>query len=237
MERVTCREIANVQYWDNYAKWYELWVEHNYYHNKIIEVFRSFVEPDWKVLDIGAGNGVLSLSLSAIGNDVTALEPSKGMRRLLFEETFKRGIDWIKVDKRKWEDVPCHQLGGYDLIIACNTLHLIQIGFEGGLKKIFQARPKNIFVITELGMPEMNVRWQYGDYKMMFTKSYETESSFAYHHMNEVFEHWSFIKGRILYPDEKKEICAKIIFENDHLWIKDTAYVGMYWWWRNGNNK
>jgi len=40
------------------------------------------VEPGWKVLDIGAGNGVLSLPLCAIGCEVTALEPSWGMRSL-----------------------------------------------------------------------------------------------------------------------------------------------------------
>ena len=63
---------ATVDYWDGNAKWHKLWVEHNAYHNKIIQLLTTFVQPGWKVLDIGAGNGVLSLPLCAIGCRVTA---------------------------------------------------------------------------------------------------------------------------------------------------------------------
>lgn len=237
MEKTMCQRIATIQYWDTYARWYKLWMEHNNYHERIIEVLTIMAEPEWKVLDVGAGNGVLSMPLCAIGSDVTALEPSKGMRSLLFEETCRRGIDWIKVDERRWEDVPYNQLNGYDLIMACNSLHLTQTGFTGALKKIFQAGPENVFVVTELGLPEINLRWHYGDYTMIFMKCYESESSFAYHHIDEVFKHRSFIKGRRLYPNEETEIKTKIILKDEHWLIKDTTYVGMFWWWRNGNNK
>lgn len=236
MDQTLCSLAASIEFWDGYAQWYKLWIQHNNYHDKIIAVLSSIVKPGWRVLDIGAGNGVLSLPLCAMGCDVTAIEPSRGMRSLLFEETVKRDIDWIKVDERKWKDVSQHQLDGYDLIMACNTLHLTQAGFTGALKKIFQAKPKNVFVVTELGMPGMNVRWQYGNYTMLFTKSYETESSFAYHHIEEVFEHWTFINGRELYPDEDIEIRSKIVLKDSHLWRKDIACVGMYWW-RDGKNK
>ncbi|MEW6067168.1 MAG: class I SAM-dependent methyltransferase [Nitrospirota bacterium] len=229
-EKTICRRAATVQFWDSYARWYKLWMAHNNYHGRIIEVLTTMVKPGWKVLDIGAGNGVLALPLSAVGCDVTALEPSTGMRSLLYEEAFGRGIDWITVDERRWEDIPCFELKDYDLIMACNSLHLTEMGFAQAIEKTFYAKPKNIFVVTELGSPEIKVKWQYGDYKMVFTKCYETESSFAYHTMDEVFEHWSYKKGRMLYPDEEQDIKSMLTIEDCHLWIKDTAYVGMYWW-------
>jgi 2-polyprenyl-3-methyl-5-hydroxy-6-metoxy-1,4-benzoquinol methylase len=42
-------------------------MEHNNYHERIVEVLSSMVKPDWRILDIGAGNGMLSLPLCAMG--------------------------------------------------------------------------------------------------------------------------------------------------------------------------
>lgn len=230
MKKKICKRAATVQFWDGYAKWYKLWMEHNNYHDKIIEVLTTMAEPGWKVLDIGAGNGVLSFPLCAIGCDVTALEPSLGIRSIFYEEAFKGGIDWVTVDERRWEDVPIFEIKDYDLIMACNSLHLTEVGFKSAVEKIFRAKPKHAFVITELGPPEIKVRLQYGGYTMAFTKCYEAENSFVYHTMDEVFEHWSYKKGRMLYPDEKINIKAKLTFEDSHILMKDTAYVSMYWW-------
>ncbi len=231
MKEMYCRKAATVGFWDGYAPWYKLWLEHNNYHNRIIEVLTTMVEPGWKVLDIGAGNGILSLPLCAIECGVTALEPSTGMRSLLYEEAFKRGIDWISVDDRRWEDVSCLEMQNYDLIMACNSLHLTKIGFRESVKRIFKAKPRHVFIISELG-PEIKVEWRYGDYSMAFTKCYEEESFLSYHSMDEVFEHWSFKKGKALYPDEETKLKAMVSHEDDHLRIKYKNNVGMFWWER-----
>lgn len=118
----------------------------------------------------------------------------------------------------------------YDLIMACNSLHLTEIGFKLSLEKIFHAKPKNVFVITEIGPPEIKVKWQYGEYTMLFAKSYETECSFAYHTIEDITDYWSFIKDRRLKEFEVEGIKSKVVFERDHMWLKDTAHVGMYWW-------
>ncbi len=83
MQLAALARPSTVAFWDGYAQWYKLWMEHNHYHDEIINILLTQTEPEWKVLDIGAGNGVLSLPLCAFGCDVIALEPSKGMRNLL----------------------------------------------------------------------------------------------------------------------------------------------------------
>jgi SAM-dependent methyltransferase len=220
---------ATIPFWDGYAKWYKLWLEHNRYHDKIIDVLTFMIKPWWKVIDIGAGSGILSLPISAIGCDVTALEPSSGMRNLLYKEAFDRGVNWITINGKKWEDIDPSTLQGTDLMIACNSLHLTEIGFEAALKKAFHVGPNHLFLVTELCNDTKLPWWQTG-YRMLFSKSYEIESSFAYHHPDEAKEHWAFKKGGRLCPNEEMGIKKQLIFQDDHLWLRDRGRVGLYWW-------
>ena len=135
---------SGVHFWDAYAKWYQLWIEHNTYCGPILEFVMDMVEPGWKVLDIGAGNGILSLPLCAMGCEVTALEPSVGMRSLFYKEAFRQEIDTMEVDERRWEDVPVFEYMDFDLIIACNSLHLPDMGFSASLEKVFRADPEGL---------------------------------------------------------------------------------------------
>jgi len=230
MEAAVCKQVATVKFWDGYAKWYKLWIEHTHYHERIIEVLMTMTKPGWRVLDIGAGNGILSIPLYARGCEVTALEPSAGMRNLLYEEAFKNRIDGLTVDERIWEEAHCYEFLDYDLIIACNTLHLTQIGFEKAMVKVFRARPRNVFLISESAPPELQAKWQYGDYTMAFAKSYEAENSYAYHHLNEMLEHWTFMKGRTPQPNYITDLKKRIIVQESHLWIKSTSRIMMCWW-------
>jgi cyclopropane fatty-acyl-phospholipid synthase-like methyltransferase len=230
MEGLLCNRQATVDYWDGNARWHKLWVEHNAYHNMIIEILTTFVHPGWKVIDIGAGNGVLSLPLCAIGCEVTALEPSAGMRNLLYEASQRRSIDTISVDRRSWEEFPDDYMQDYDLIIACNSLHLTQMGFSAALEKVFAAQVKNVFVASETCLPEIMGERTYHDYTMVLKKSFLTESSHVYHCQEEALEHWSFRHGRVPGPFERNAILAELTYENNHLWQKGFAETDIFWW-------
>lgn len=234
MQQAICKQIFTGHFWDDYARWYKLWMEHTQYHQRIIEVLLTMSEPGWRVLDIGAGNGILSFPLSRRGCEVTALEPSLAMRNLLYEEASKNRIEGLSVDERIWEEVPCDEFPNYDLIIACNTLHLTQIGLEGALAKIFRTRPINVFLITELGHADIRVKWRYGHNTLVFKKFCEVDSSFAYHHLNELVEHWTFKRGCKLQPGEIRALKERIVLQGSHLWIKETAQVMICCWKRDG---
>lgn len=61
--------------------------------------------------------------------------------------------------------------------------------------------------------------------------------SYAYHHLNEMVEHWTFIKGRTPQSDEISDLEKRIILQEGHLWIKNTSRIMMCWWKRDGQKQ
>ncbi len=222
--------IASIDFWDRNAKWYELWLEHNRYHGRIIEILNSFVKPGWKILDIGAGSGVLSLPLAEKGCVITALEPSAAMRMLLEKEISRKGVKSIKIDSRSWENIPLNGIKKYDLIIASNSLHLTFYGFMTALKKIFLSDASNVFVVSEKQFIECPICDNFEGYSLFLTDKYLIESSNAYHCFEEAFEHWSFKNQRFPDKEEKDFILSELVYENGHILKKGTAEVCVYRW-------
>jgi hypothetical protein len=62
-----------------------------------------------------------------------------------------------------------------------------------------------------------------------FARAYRADSSFAYHHLSEVFDHHRYKTGHDLSTKEKKALVHKVVARDGHLWLKDIAHVGMYW--------
>jgi len=202
---------------------------HSHYHDGIVKTITSIARPTWRVLDIGAGNGVLSTPLARMGCKVTALEPSSAMRHLLRQAAANQ-CHGIHIDTRTWETVPCKAFRDYDLVLACNSLHLTQIGFAPALAKVFAARPKRVVVVTEFFSPEIRIPTRSGNYYIEYARIEQVGSAFAYHSLDEALEHWSANTGRRPDTWERAEINWKLVNRGNHLWIEDSAFVGVFCW-------
>jgi ubiquinone/menaquinone biosynthesis C-methylase UbiE len=80
--------------------------------------------PHFRVLDIGAGPGTLSVPLSGKVHHVTAVEPAFGMAELLKERSQKETIGNIDIVQKRWEDINIQKdlTPPYDLVIASYSL-------------------------------------------------------------------------------------------------------------------
>jgi SAM-dependent methyltransferase len=217
-------------YWDAQARWQQIWLEHNDYHREAMAFLAAKVQPGWRVLDIGAGNGILTLPLQRLGCRVTALEPSPGMRALLLAASRRVQTAPEKIDPRRWEEVPVGDLGDFDLILACNSLQLSTLGFPAALARMFAPGPRQVCVVTELGFPEISLPGNAGDYRLSQTCYFQADSSYAYHHLHEAWEHLAHRLGRTPTAREKGEIRAQLVRENNHFWLEGTSRVGIFWW-------
>lgn len=224
-------EINKISYWDEYAKWYILWREHNSYHEPIKSILNNLISQGARVLDIGAGDGVLSFTLIEKGCYVTALEPSMTMQNYLHEKARKYGFK-VKIDNRKFEDIDQFELKKYDIALACNSLHLTEGGIDGALHKIFSSNIKRVFLVTEKVFSFDELSLLFPNYKLYFKHSYLCESSFAYHSLNEIFEHWQFKFRRELFSWEKEKLLKSLSYEKEHFWLKDWVFVSIFYWRR-----
>ncbi|MFZ5450628.1 MAG: class I SAM-dependent methyltransferase [Thermodesulfobacteriota bacterium] len=231
------RHKKTTAYWDAQAPWQQIWLEHNDYHQETLRFLREKVQPGWRVLDIGAGNGVLALPLQQWGCRVTALEPSQGMRHLLKSEIRRRQTTLEKIDRRRWEEVPVEELWEFDLILASNSLQLSTLGFQAALLKMFAPEPRQVCVITEMGFPEISLVADYGDYRLSSSRQFQVDSSYAYRHLHEAWDHLAHRLGRSPTIREKGEIKRKLVQKNNHFWLKGTSRVEIFWWIRQKENR
>jgi len=84
---------------------------------------------DARVLDIGAGPGILALPLAPLVRDVTAVEPGAGMVEVLKKHAEQEGIRNIACVQKTWEEVdPTRDLSPlYDIVIASLSLTMHDI--------------------------------------------------------------------------------------------------------------
>ena len=220
---------TDVDYWNGYAKWYRHWRIHNNYHEPIIEAAEAVVRPGWQVLDIGAADGVLALPLSQWGCRVTALEPAERLREDLFAEVRRLRVPGPLVSKKTWEKYNGSDGEPYDLVLACNSLHLMAGGFRKSLAKIFALKPRRVLVVAEEGASGLFNLNQPG-YVLELLRSYETDSHFGYHDLSEVPAHWEACFGRPPGPEERRSLFRRLSYEEGHWWLKERAAVRIFFW-------
>lgn len=222
----------SVAFWETNAPWYAIWLRHNEYHRPVQSVLAGRVRPGWRVLDIGGGSGVLSSFLRDRGCRTVLLEPARAMRDLSAWDAEGGALAIGGLEPRRWEDVPISELSGFDLILACNSLHVSSLGFGAALDKIFLAHPAHICVVAEDPHASgLEARSRPG-YALSLGHTQDTASSLAYHSPIEAVVHAEFRHGRSLNPKERKSVLEALVLEDGHYWLKGKAQIHLRWWTR-----
>ena len=115
------------EFWDKMAAHYEKSSARNT-GNNIRDFLHLDIRPEDTVLDIGAGNGRLSVPMASKAGFVTALDPSRGMLERLEANMRKTGFKNYKTICSRWEDISVPKdvcsfaLGFYDLRAALGKM-------------------------------------------------------------------------------------------------------------------
>jgi ubiquinone/menaquinone biosynthesis C-methylase UbiE len=80
------------------------------------------IQPGWRILDFGAGTGLVTLQLQPGAAQVIAVDQSAGMLQQLQEKIASAGIH--NVQTRQWNvDASAFPEDGFDLVASSMTLH------------------------------------------------------------------------------------------------------------------
>lgn len=217
--------VRTVAYWDEYAPWYRLWLEHTDYHRGIKDRLAGIARPGWKVLDIGGGSGVLAVPLARTGCRVTVVEPSEAMRAYLRDEIVRAGVTAVRVVPAPWEDVAVGDVAGFDLAVACNSLHLTGLGTRGGLERVLAAGPERIFIASELDIPFPRDAGGEAGYVVAGRGSFLAENSFRYHSREEALRHLALKAKHAQDRPTEEEFLKSLVREDGHFVRKRWATV------------
>jgi len=127
---------------------------HSEYDDRVQRTISSLpLSRNARVLDIGAGPGVLAIPLAPLVRDVTAVEPGAGMIEVLKKHADKSGIRNIACVQKTWEEIdPARDLSPpYDIVIA--SLSLTMHDIREALAKMDSACSGSVHLFWFADMP------------------------------------------------------------------------------------
>lgn len=103
------------------------------------------IRPGESLLEIGPGSGRLTVPLAAVAGRVTAVEPSRNMRRLLRKHAAAAGTGNIRCLGRRWEDLRLgRDVARHDVVLSSFSLLVSDI--RAALAKIDAAARRAAYV-------------------------------------------------------------------------------------------
>lgn len=244
------RHAGTPEFWDERVDWFEELVRQSDRAGMILS--RITTEPDYTVLDIGAGPGTVAIPLAKIVRSVTVVEPSKGMLARLKGNASKHNLTNITYIHKKWEDVEIEKdMEEHDVVIASHSLVMKDI--KHALVKINDVAKHYVYIFIVAGRrKEGNALWSLFDrekpnfrldYIYLYNILYQigiyanVEIIDANHNMRfpdldaavQHYKKWIDVSGE----DEERlrsYLSENLNEENGVLWLKRKMKTAMIWW-------
>jgi cyclopropane fatty-acyl-phospholipid synthase-like methyltransferase len=210
------RKNNSFNYWEEYnrRKVREVFNEEgkikDSFYKEELERIKKFVNPNYTILDIGAGYGRLTIPLAKTARKVVAIEPSKEGIKIMKNLAEKLNLQNIEFINKKWEEVNLDEK--YDLVICTYLEQLLTPEF---LIKMHNASKGYCYIELPAGSLEyhfysriypmiMREKFERGiDYIHILlilyaqkiyanVEIYETEAEKIFNTLNEALEEWEF---------------------------------------------
>lgn len=141
LQKVPRRDEKNR--WDKIAPKFNEWMKTDDYPLDFASKIHK--EPDYTVLDLGCGNGSITLKVAEHVKHVTAVDMSSEMLKLVEKNASEKGISNIEYVQSSVEDLDPDKIGNYDVVIASRSLGSIQ-NLKKELKKIDSIAKKYVYM-------------------------------------------------------------------------------------------
>lgn len=129
--------------WDKAAKTFHKKNRKDDYKNELFN--NLIISKDDTILDIGCGEGSITIPVSKKVKSITGLDSSKEMLKLLNKRAKKRNITNINTIQMSIEELKYEELGNYDVVIASRSLNGI-IPIKETLTEINKIANKYVFI-------------------------------------------------------------------------------------------
>lgn len=130
------------------------------YHDLLFS--KLIVNKNDSVLDLGCGEGSITLPLARKVSNITGIDSSPKMLELLTQRAKKQGIENVKTILKPLEDISYEETGSYDVVLASRSLNGI-IPIEKTLKTINEIANKYVF-ITVFGPENWKIENEFNEY-------------------------------------------------------------------------
>ncbi len=137
-------DACNASYWDKQAQTYD---ENTAYMADLTakQLARMQLNPQYSVLDIGAGSGRLAIPMAKQVAHVTVIEPSNGMLNILSKKAQTGHLTNISTLNQPWEAVNIYSdIQPHDVVVA--SLSFFMLDLQTQLQKMNTAAKRNVYL-------------------------------------------------------------------------------------------
>ena len=129
--------------WDEIALKFGKWIENDDYPEKLIN--KIILEKSDTVLDLGCGEGTISIPLAKKSSNLTALDLSKKMLEQVAEKADDEGLANIKTIKLDLKEADVNNVGHHDVVISSRSFNSI-LSPKKLLKNLNEIANKYVFI-------------------------------------------------------------------------------------------